>query len=246
MKLLTTQNFKLLKNNARLLTKNNPKLLKGKSWLSFGVHLSPYNLSGKNLCPFASKGCIDSCLNKTGHGYSNRVQFSRLKKTVFFLENRKTFLQNLKNEIAAKVKSAKGKNICCRLNLTSDLAWENIKIEGKSLMDHFPTVQFYDYTKNPSRMFRFLNNEFPKNYHLTFSRSETNKELCKIISGCGGNIAVVFFNKLPKTHMRKKVIDGTKDDLRFLDKKGVIVGLLALGQAKKDKTGFVVKNRYGY
>jgi len=37
------------------------------------------------------------------------------------------------------------------------------------------------------------------------------------------------------------VIDGDISDLRFKDRKGVIVGLLAKGKAKKDPSGFTVK-----
>jgi hypothetical protein len=35
-------------------------------------------------------------------------------------------------------------------------------------------------------------------------------------------------------------VDGDKDDLRFLDPQGVIVGLKAKGDAKHDDTGFVI------
>jgi hypothetical protein len=35
------------------------------------------------------------------------------------------------------------------------------------------------------------------------------------------------------------VINGDETDLRFLDAKGVIVGLRAKGKARKDTTGFV-------
>ncbi len=35
------------------------------------------------------------------------------------------------------------------------------------------------------------------------------------------------------------ILVGLKNDLRFLDKKGVIVGLKAKAKAKKDKSGFV-------
>jgi hypothetical protein len=45
---------------------------------------------------------------------------------------------------------------------------------------------------------------------------------------------------LPETFHGLKVIDGDKDDLRFLDPKGVIVGLIAKGDAIHDDTGFVI------
>ena len=53
------------------------------------------------------------------------------------------------------------------------------------------------------------------------------------------NVAVVF-NKLPETYLGRKVINGDDTDLRFLDERGVVVGLKAKGKAKKDNTGFVV------
>ena len=73
-----------------LLTKSNAKLEKslGYGWRSFGLHLAPHKLSGKNLCSHASLGCIESCLNKSGHGFSDRVQQARIKKTQFFLNHR--------------------------------------------------------------------------------------------------------------------------------------------------------------
>jgi hypothetical protein len=45
---------------------------------------------------------------------------------------------------------------------------------------------------------------------------------------------------MPKTFKGFKVIDGDKDDLRFLDPKGVVVGLYAKGKAKQDASGFVI------
>ena len=36
-----------------------------------------------------------------------------------------------------------------------------------------------------------------------------------------------------------EVVNGDENDLRFLDKSGVVVGLIEKGLAKKDKTGFV-------
>jgi hypothetical protein len=50
----------------------------------------------------------------------------------------------------------------------------------------------------------------------------------------------VFKNDLPETWKGFKVIDGDKTDERFLDEKGVVVGLKAKGDAKKDQSGFVV------
>jgi hypothetical protein len=105
------------------------------------------------------------------------------------------------------------------------------------LMEHFPNVQFYDYTKWPSH----LRQDLPANYHLTFSRSElTTSEDIKREIDAGRNVAVVF-DAVPDTWEGLPVIDGDANDLRFLDPTGVIVGLKAKGAAKKDITGFVVR-----
>ncbi len=228
-----------------LLSKSNTKLKKGLAygWRSFGLHLAPHKLSGKNLCTSASKGCSAACLNTAGMGVYGTVQEARIKKSKMFNERREEFMAILYKEIAAKVKSSQrtGDQISFRLNLTSDVPWETVKYLGKNLFDHFPTVQFMDYCKNPKRMLQFIEGKFPKNYHLTFSRSEENDEHVKIISACGGNVAVVFRGKLPKKYLGKPVIDGDLNDLRFLDKKNVIVGLVAKGRGKKDETGFVLE-----
>ena len=132
---------------------------------------------------------------------------------------------------------------CYRLNLTSDLPWEKIRYKGKNLFDWFPDTIFYDYTKSPERMSEYVNGFLPKNYHLTFSRSEEKKNQI-LLNGflkSGGNVAVVFRNRLPNEWNGFKVIDGDADDLRFLDEKGVIVGLVEKARAKNDSTGFVVE-----
>jgi hypothetical protein len=100
-------------------------------------------------------------------------------------------------------------------------------------MDAFPMVQFYDYTKIPNRR------NVPSNYHLTFSRSETNQQHVAMTQY---NVAVVF-DTLPATYLGRTVIDGTETDLRFLDPNNVVVGLKANGKAKKDTSGFTVITR---
>jgi hypothetical protein len=174
--------------------------------------------------------------------YSN-VQAARVNKTKFFFEDRGNFLNSLVKEIKSMIKKAAKLNMipAFRLNLTSDIAWENIRINNQTIMEMFPEVNFYDYTKVPRRMLNFLGGKFPKNYHLTFSRSENNQTHCDIVMSCGGSVAMVFRGKLPSTYQGKKVINGDENDLRFLDPKGVIVGLVEKGRAKKDASGFVVE-----
>jgi hypothetical protein len=202
------------------------------------LHLAPFNLSGKNVCSSATAGCSTACLNTAGRGIMHSVQDARIKKTRRFFEDRDGFLSQLYKEITSSIKSAKRKQIksCFRLNLTSDLPWENLVVK------YFPFAQFYDYTKHLKRFVRFLEGKLPANYHLTYSRSEETTD-AMVIALCksGGNVAVVFRDHLPKTWLGIEVIDGDDSDLRFQDRKGVIVGLLEKGLAKKDETGFVVE-----
>ena len=48
-----------------------------------------------------------------------------------------------------------------------------------------------------------------------------------------------LLQKLPKKWLGRRVIDGDVSDLRHLDPKKVVVGLIAKGKAKKDFNGFV-------
>lgn len=229
----------------KLLTTANTKIKKGEKlgYYSSGIHLAPARLSGFNTCQFASLGCAAACLNTAGMGVYSTVQKARIEKTKFFFNEKDSFLNKLYKEIQSAVKKAQKNNMipCFRFNLTSDIPWENVLFQGKSMMQHFPNVKFYDYTKNAKRMISFINNEFPKNYHITFSRSESNSAQCDLIMKMGGNVAVVFRKKLPTSYNNKVVVDGDVNDLRFLDPINCIVGLVDKGRAKKDSTGFVVE-----
>lgn len=152
-------------------------------------------------------------------------------------------MRMLFGEIESNLQVAKKqkKKLALRLNTISDIAWENVKVDGKNVFEHYPKLQFWDYTKSPSRMASFLAGELPKNYHLTFSRSESNELAVNAILASGGNVAAVFRGALPKTWQGKKVVSGDISDLRFKDPKGVIVGLVQKGKAKKDTSGFVIE-----
>jgi hypothetical protein len=194
------------------------------------LHLAPYKLSGKNVCPKASKECIAFCLNTSGRGQMNSVQQARINKTNLFWKDRKKFLEQLSLEIGQLKKRAasQGFKFAVRLNGTSDLAWHRFS----SLMQDHPDVIFYDYTK----VFNHLDHNL-KNYKITFSASGSNNTECAAALAAGHNVAYVFKDKLPKKFQGKRVIDGDKHDLRFLDPRGVVVGLLAKGSAKKAAAG---------
>ena len=225
----------------KLLTLGNTKTTKGEAqgYLTFILHLAPSTLSGYNTCPSASAGCASACLNTAGRGRFTAIQEARVKKTRWFFEDRETFMAQLVKDVEAAIRKAgrEGMTPVFRLNGTSDIRWETVPVEGfRNIMEKFPQVQFYDYTKLTNRR------DIPANYHLTFSRSETNEIDAIRMLGQGMNVAVVF-DELPAKWAGVKVIDGTETDLRFLDEQCVIVGLVAKGKAKKDNSGFTILRR---
>lgn len=223
-----------------LLGVSNAKTSKGEDlgYLTGILYMAPSDMvEGLNLCPFSSDGCRKACLFTAGRGKFKNVEEARIKKSIFYRDHRKDFLLSLKKDILKLVGRAKRLNMipCIRLNGTSDILWENQKIDGQTLFDIFPEVQFYDYTPNPYRT------NLPENYHLTFSKKEDNDKDCDhVINTTDLNVAIVF-DKIPEMYKGRKVINGDKHDLRFLDDNGVIVGLKAKGDARKDESGFVVR-----
>jgi hypothetical protein len=217
----------------------NAKLAKNSAWSdikSFILYLAPADSAdGKtNLCPAASEGCKKACLFSAGRGAFANVVAARVRKSLWFISDRAGFLDALRADLEAVQKKFPGAAV--RLNGTSDIAWEEL-LDMASY-----DLQFYDYTKRPDRAMAFAVGKLAMNYHLTFSRSEVNELAARRVSKTGVNVAVVFQgNALPATFWGLPVIDGTMHDLRFLDDRGVIVGLLAKGKAKKDDSNFVVK-----
>jgi hypothetical protein len=231
----------------RLLTddSDNAKLAKSArsgSWVTRGLSLAPAKVSGYNVCPNATPGCKASCIYSAGYAsiFTN-IKTARVAKTRAWFRCRDAFKAMLWTEIAkAERKAARqGKRLAVRLNVFSDIPWERVWPE---LFETFDSVQFYDYTKDPGRALNHARGDFPPNYHLTFSRSETNDEDCHAVLQAGGNVSVVFDSKdLPAAWDGYRVVNGDETDLRFLDEKGVVVGLYAKGDGRRDASGFVVK-----
>lgn len=221
---------------------NNAKTIKGDikgEYLSAILYLSPSTTSGYDVCPSATEGCKTSCLFTAGRGKMHSVHDARVNKTKMFFENREMFRATLLKEFAQFSKKCNKLNVkpAVRLNGTSDLNWHDMFPE---LFSDFPQFKFYDYTKSQKIMEKYINNECPSNYHLTFSRSEFNFDFCLKVLNNGHNVAIVF-ESIPLRYKGFTVFVGDDTDLRFLDPKGVVIGLKAKGKAKKDKSGFVIK-----
>ena len=215
---------------------------KSSDWLTAIQYLQP-DLA---TCPNSIIAeCAKACLNTAGRGGMNSVQLVRHDRTRCFHQARGLFESLLKIELASHERKALrlSKQPACRLNGTSDIGWREV-------INAFPNIMFYDYTKVVARVRRWARGEMPKNYHLTLSyssASEKYKQQCDLLleSFPHVNVAVVFRSKelvdslVGSKAMGRTVIDGDKTDLRFTDPAGSLVALYAKGAAKHDRSGFV-------
>lgn len=203
--------------------------------MTYCLYLAPADMSGYNVCP-NSQYCRDFCLNGSGQNKCDQfsrgvegslINRSRIKKTKMFYEDRNTFMRLLIHELNKYKAQAekKGMEFSVRLNGTSDLSPVLFKDPdtGKNLLELFPEVQFYDYTKVYNRI--KLMQQYP-NYDLTLSYNGYNWEECEKFLNAGGKVAVVFFDeKLPKSFHGFPIVDGNTYDMRYLDPAKHIVGL---------------------
>lgn len=205
------------------------------------LYLAPSTVSGRNVCPKASAGCASSCLFTAGRGRFTNVYTARLNRTKLFWGDRALFTSWLSQDLERLLKRAKRRGVqaVARLNGTSDITWPFV------LFERFSEIQFYDYTKDLSKLKRLKALQAEGrclNYHLTFSLSETNEVEAAQALALGFNVAAVFRDGLPMNYLGRRVISGDEHDFRFLDENGpgFIIGLKAKGRAKHDKSGFVI------
>ena len=221
--------------------KSNTKTAKN-SMKTYYLSLQPTNLNskGENLCKFSTKECREACLQFAGRQSFSNVVASRSRKTEFFVNHRVEFLQYLWVELENL--DLKGEKIAVRLNLLSDVDWdmEFRKHLGNVYgLDRYKNIQFYDYTKDH---FKVMGNKI-KNYNITYSFSGHNWNHAEhFLKNKMANVAVVFKKVVPLTYNGFTVVSGDESDERFLDEKGVIVGLKYKTPkgVKYQKTKFVV------
>jgi len=212
------------------------------TFASMLMHLSHGKTSGfGNVCVSASPGCLNGCLDETGHGKMDMVKRVRKARTKLWFTDKPKFFTLLRKELDRFVRKCKKNELvpAVRPNGTSDIIWERV---APWLFTEYSEVQFYDYTKHWQRCMARYKSRLPKNYHLTFSRSEINDAECRKVLRSGVcNVAVVFEKSdYPSTWAGKPTYSMDGDDLRFLDPPGGHVGCLyAKGYAwKADESGF--------
>jgi hypothetical protein len=235
----------------KLLSVANAKTPKGegRGYLTGILYLAPFTLAGVgNVCPHSTPGCRLDCLFFQGRARSfSKINAARIRKTREFMSDRRAFGALLARDIAGIVRMAQRRGLlpAVRLNGTSDLRFEAIY---PGLMEAFPGVRFYDYTKDVAKVRAYLRGTLPHNYSVTFSLAETpaSRAHAREVLKLGGRVAAVFRTaEFPARYLGARVIDGDETDLRFLDPPGVIVGLRAKGSARRNQTGFVIDANKG-
>lgn len=224
--------------------------------ITYNIYLAPWKLAGFingheiNVCP-RGEHCALYCLNASGHnkaeilyrGIENsRINNARIKKTRLFYTDRELFMRIMIFEMKSAMRYAAKRDMefSVRLNCTSDISPLAFKIEGKNVLELFPNVQFYDYTKVENRF--NLVREYP-NYNLTFSYDGFNWDNCALFLENGINVAVVFESDVvPVAYKGYPVIDMTKTDLRYKDPQGGFVGYLHYHRSANDyKSGKYIR-----
>ena len=227
-----------------IFTFENAKTSKGESlgYLTAIRYLAPHYDSGLgvNVCPRAG-ACVSACLYTAGRAATfASINETRRMRTAWRLSDKAAHLDACRDEIRRAHERARrmGLTLAVRPNGTSDLVGDSVE-----LAEEFPALQFYDYTKVFSHA---LSERLPTNLHVTLSYDPETVpwSMCVRALSTGINVAVPFAvtrgHDLPATYRGARVIDGDLHDLRFLDPRGVVVGLRAKGRARGDASGFVV------
>lgn len=178
---------------------------------------------------------------EAGRGRTDSVRDARVNLTNWLYENPRSFKAYLLRQMTCLTKYHIGAEIACRPDVDSDVKWEKLVPEMFQSPWHF-----WDYTKLSERL-----GTVPENYHLTYSYNDgtTDRDWERVYK-TGSNIAVVFdtvwnpwggkFGYLPATWTDPNgkvwpVVDGDRQELRFLDPASVCVGLrLKADEEKRD------------
>jgi hypothetical protein len=224
----------------------NPKALKSidYNYVTATLSFAPSKISGINVC-HRQEYCESTCLYWQGRGTMNRIQQARINKTNRFFDDEEQAaaeisveLWSLKNMITRTPWFQKRNfKLACRLNCYSDILWENKPydiLNGKTIIEAHPFVQFYDYTK-----WRYKERDAwtQDNYHLTYSYNGRSDDIdnCLEVLRAGENVNVVYTKPSFKDYSRRggpgdprvkwgyPMLNSEISDLRFLDPSPVVL-----------------------
>ena len=215
----------------------NAKILKSQTGTQFKIaSLSLY--PNNTICAGAkAAGCMDLCLKDSGFSeVFKSVNIARKKKTDFYMQDPKEFLQQLRKEIAAFIRKCERESVkaCFRLNTISDINWIHHEIPQE-----FSSAFFYDYTKIVKTL-----NTGVDNYRKIFSYSGEPKYQAQVDQALKTDfpIAVVFRDKIPvgESFLGREIINGDKSDLVNTRSFNKICGLTLKGKENKKQTGMFI------
>lgn len=224
---------------------SSAKIVKGlkKEINTLVLYLKPYKTAFGNVCAMGEH-CNIPCLTTSGRVKMDQKEFkilrSRYFKTVLFYVNRDLFNSWLFAEIET-AEAKFGDSLMVRVNGTSDLSLLLFKVDGINILERFPSVTFYDYTKILNRI--FFAAKYP-NYHITFSYSGYNDDECKEAIQNGVNVSIVVNGPQPKTFNGVNVFSMDETDVRPLDEATGQYGYLKLKETLSGNydTKFVINS----
>jgi len=251
--LLTTDNPKTAKGASRAVLTGVLHLLPADEYLRLATEQGHDVVTLRTTCPFAG-ACAIGCLNTAGRGgiptrdagvFLNPIQRARYNRTRLLDMDAPTFVATLIADIRRLAAYARkhGYDVAIRLDGTSDLALDIRYPEIARACADEGAIR-YDYTKDATRAIAGAAGVTAAHYTYSLDRGAARMLAARRVLSAGGNVAVVFRvrkgRELPAMWNGYNVVDGDVTDLRYLDPRGVIVGLRAKGRAVRDTSGFVV------
>lgn len=217
----------------RYLLSKSVKTIKGESRgiLTGVVYMSPAKKIEADLysCSnFIEAECSGPCLAGSGHGGDAQATKARKDRLDLLIKSPSLFFEILSREIFRLEKKAakEGMSTAYRLNGTTDLRWDRIIYNGRSIFQHYSKLQWYDYTKNIETY--KAHSLLGVDMTFSFYRAVDRNVLQDLLDN-GGKVAIAYYDEKPLTQRigdrDYRVIDGDEHDARFLDPKGVIVAL---------------------
>lgn len=238
----------------RLLSALNEKTPKAEKVgiLSAILYLAPATMaSPKTVCPYSTAACREGCLFSAGRGRTPRVINARMRRTLMYLNERDQFFDELVGELYEMQQAAwlNGMTLSIRLNGTSDIKWEDERLDGKTLFELFGHARFHDYTRIP-----FQHRRVPENWHLTWSAADAPLSEIAAQLRQGRNVAAIVPEhekaQAPQWFVmgdtEVQIVDGEEHDARFLDPSPALVllkpkGRLLQGPSPMVHEGLILK-----
>lgn len=200
---------------------------RGQNYLCGVVYLQPHNSGGfGTLCPMSTPQCREACLVNSGRMVGKQARDGRQWKTELYQRHPSLWRELMHWELMRFSDLARKQGLGCsvRMDGTSDTG------EAENWIDECYKLEIkqYEYTKVFSRAIKR-----PWLYTFSYSGTPANHAQAMSMLIHDGNVAVVFgigkHDPLPQEWNGFEVIDGDKNDLRFLDPRGVVVGLRVKG-----------------